>query len=246
MDEVAAALHAAFVGAYRARVLRRLAEEGVAAPPGLDEALAAGAEWLGTELHELLCLPFAEQRRSPLEVFREAMRFPTAVLDSAGVPGPRRDAASRETLPGDLYDLAPGSSQELGDEAWRAHLAWGAAKARAMSRPTVGLLSSDLMDRSRVESAAAAAGYAVVAWADAAAVSRALQARHPAVAFVDLAHRHADDVVRILAGGGVRVIGFGPHVDEFAMVRARSLGAADAMARSRFFRSIPDLLPGVV
>jgi hypothetical protein len=42
------------------------------------------------------------------------------------------------------------------------------------------------------------------------------------------------------------VIGFGPHVDEFAMVRARSLGATAALARSRFFRDLAELLPPFV
>lgn len=243
MDEVSATLHAAFLDAYRPTVRRRLAAAGMAPPAGLEDALAAGAAWLGETLREILDAPFAEQRRSPLEVFQEAMRFPSAALESAGVVPPGRDPVAAAALPGDLFDLAPASSQDLGEAAWRAHLAWGAAKARTLQRPSVGLLSSDLMDSVSVESAAGAAGYAVVVWRDGAAAVEALAARHPAFAFVDLTHRDADEALRALAGAGVRVVGYGPHVDDFAMVRARSLGAADAMARSRFFRSIPDLLP---
>ena len=69
-----------------------------------------------TELGSLLRLPFREQRRSPLEVFQEAMRFPTAALDAAGTPPVSRDPAQETALPGDHHDLAPASSQALGEE----------------------------------------------------------------------------------------------------------------------------------
>ena len=81
----------------------------------------------------LLSLPFHRQSRGPLELFQDAVRFPTAVLQEAGVaavPGTRPPATA---LPGDLYDLAPASSQELGEDVWGAHLAWGAAKAAGPS-----------------------------------------------------------------------------------------------------------------
>jgi hypothetical protein len=38
-----------------------------------------------------------------------------------------------------------------------------------------------------------------------------------------------------------RVIGFGPHVDDALLERARAAGI-DARPRSRFFRELPDLL----
>jgi hypothetical protein len=246
MDEIAAAVHDAFLAAYRPAVTARLAAAGITPPEGFDESLEEGRAWLHNELRGLLSLPFAEQHRSPLEVFQEAMRFPNEALAAAGVDPPERDATAAAALPGDRYDLAPASSQELGEEAWTAHLAWGAAKARAMSRPTVGLLSADLMDRSRVESAAGAAGYAVAAWGDAAAVAAAGRDRLPSVAFVDLVHPESDEVIRMLVEHRVRTVVFGPHVDDFALLRAKALGAADALPRSRFFRSIPNLLPAVV
>jgi hypothetical protein len=61
------------------------------------------------------------------------MRFPTRALAEAGTPPVRRDPAAVAALPGDLYDLAPASSRPLGDAAWEAHMAWGAAKAAAMT-----------------------------------------------------------------------------------------------------------------
>lgn len=120
----------AFVRAYPRHVAVRCAVLGVAPPA---EAVQEGATWLRTELTALLELPFAEQRRGPLELFQEAMRFPTAAMEAAGVVPIDRDAVATTALPGDLFGLAPASSQDLGEETWHVHLAWGAAKARALS-----------------------------------------------------------------------------------------------------------------
>lgn len=117
----------------RAAVVQRAGRE----PAGLDEALGEGRRWLQDALKGLLGRPYPLQDRGPLELFQEAMRFPTAVLQAEGYPPVPRDELSRSALPGDLYDLAPASSRELGEEVWRAHLAWGAAKAAAMTGRTV-------------------------------------------------------------------------------------------------------------
>jgi len=244
VDQIAARLHETFVAAYPGVVAERATRRGFGDAPGLGDAITAGAAWLDETLRNLLERPFRDQTRSPLEVFQEAMRFPNEALRRAGIPAPDRDDAARRAVPGDRYDLAPASSQDLGEPAWRAHLAWGAAKARSASRPAVGLLSADLMDRARIEDLADRAGYTLVVWAGAREVGSG--GRRPATALVDLSHPDADDVIRVLAGEGVRVVAFGPHVDDFAMVRAATLGAAEAMPRARLFRSIPDLLPPVV
>jgi hypothetical protein len=95
------------------------------------------------------------------------------------------------------------------------------------------------VDTARIEQAAAEVGYRVEAWRSLPSVGE----RRPSIAFIDLEHHDADDAIRLLAGAGVRVVGFGPHVDDLAMMRARALGAADALARSRFFRVVSELLP---
>ena len=233
-------LRSALVGAYPPFVAVALKARGTAVPEMLDEAVGEGAAWLGEALGTLLALPFRDQARGPLEVFQEAMRFPTEALLAAGVEQPSRDEAAVSALPGDHYDLAPASSQDLGEDVWAAHIAWGAAKARAF-RPLVSLLSGDLMDRSKVEPVVVEAGFRLVVWRDASAVD--VEAGRPVTALVDLTHPDADDVIRTVAESGIRVIGFGPHVDDMAMVRARTLGAADAMPRSVFFRSLAKLLP---
>lgn len=96
--------------------------------PEIDQAV----DWLTSELGRLLAAPFDRQTRGPLELAQEAVKFPTAKLASLGVEPVRRDPVAVSALPGDLYGLAPLSSRDLGDTAWEAHLAWGAAKAAAM------------------------------------------------------------------------------------------------------------------
>jgi hypothetical protein len=86
------------------------------------------------ELGSLLALPYAQQSRGPLEVFQEAIRFPTHAMQAAGIEPVVRDEVAINALPGDIYDLAPTSSRDLGEQVWEAHLRWGAAKAEALRR----------------------------------------------------------------------------------------------------------------
>ncbi|HSG79468.1 MAG TPA: hypothetical protein VLD62_07815 [Acidimicrobiia bacterium] len=243
MDETSRALAEEMLAAYEPFVRRRLEERGIDVSDAMAAALEEGRAWLRERLESLLSVPYAQQTRSPLEVFQEAMRFPTEVLDAAGVEPPDRDAVVGNALPGDRHDLAPASSQDLGEGPWRAHIAWGAAKAVAITRPAVALLSRDLMDGSRVESAVSAAGYRLEVWRR--APEDAEEVRRPTVVFVDLTHPDADRVIRG-ASQGARVVAFGPHVDDLAMVRATALGATEAVPRSRFFRSVGAWLPQIV
>jgi hypothetical protein len=236
-EPVAARLHRLFVAAYRPYVESVLGGRGL---PPVPEAIDAGERWLDGALRDLLAVPFPEQRRSPLELFQEALRFPTEALDAAGVEAPARDPAAESALPGDRYDLAPASSQALGEETWRSHLEWGAAKAAAL-RPLAVVVTRNLMDAGKIESAAEAKGYRV------ARVDRvdAIPER-AVVGIVDLEHPDADAALRALAASAGRVVAYGPHVDDLALVRARSLGAADALPRSRFFRDPAAWLPTIV
>lgn len=118
-----------FVAAYEPHVAQRCRELGFELPA---VAVDRGREWLRSELSSLLEQPFPEQRRGPLELFQEAMSFPTQALAERGLEPVVRSPVAEAALPGDLFDLAPASSSELGEDAWRAHLQWGAAKARAM------------------------------------------------------------------------------------------------------------------
>lgn len=249
----------AFASAYPPYVRARLAELGMPEPPGLEEAVATGAAHLRSALDELMATPPALQRRTPLELFQEALEFPTRVLADAGVTEADRDPVAVAALPGDRYDLAPASSRVLGDAAWRAHVAWGIAKAEAVAGmvpapspsadtvlPLVALVGVDLMDRTRIEPVVKGHGYEFVAWRNPAAIEAGLEGTPPAVVLVDLTHAAALDAIRMCTAVGVRTIAFGPHVDDIGLARARSLGAADAVPRSRFFAKLGDYLDAMV
>lgn len=65
---------------------------------------------------------------------------------------------------------------------------------------------------------------------------------HPSLVLVDL------DRCRDLPGfalDGVRVIGFGPHTDTELHRRAEACGYHEILARSVFFRRLPELLDSV-
>ena len=91
---------------------------------------------------------------------------------------------------------------------------------------TVVAFVTDLMDRSKVQSAVAAVTFA----------------RDPATAagadvvIVDLA-RFADVVADLRAHApDARIVAYGPHVDDELLAGARDAGADAVMARSQFFR----------
>jgi hypothetical protein len=254
-DDITRELKAAFTSAFAPYVDRVAAERGWPLPPDWADAVAAGRTRLAAALDEVLGAPMGRQARSPLELFQDALRLPTEALAAAGVAPVERDPVEVNALPGDRYAMAPASSQALGERAWKAHVAWGMEKARLVAgvvpaagdpggvAPSVALVGVDLMDRVRIEEAATAAGYTLQLLRNPAAVEAALPGPAPAVVFVDMAHPAADDAMRAMAGAGWRMVAFGPHVDDAAMVRAMALGAAEVLPRSRFFRRLPDLLP---
>ncbi|MGI9648967.1 MAG: hypothetical protein ACR2OI_10645, partial [Acidimicrobiia bacterium] len=217
MDAPASALHSAFVGSFSPYLKEILEQRGL--PAISADIVRAAEQWLDAQLAALLELPYARQRRSPLEVVQEAMTGPTKALQEAGAKPVLRDPVSVAALPGDIFGIAPASSSVLGEEAFQAHLAWGVEKARALAPQVVGglsvlVVSGDLMDRSKFEDAVNGAGLEMVVWGRGNAEVR------PAIAFVDPTHSDADEAITTLSGQGVRVVAFGPHVDEDAMVRA--------------------------
>jgi len=126
------ALLQALTRVYRLWLVRLFESRGWEVGPELDRGIEDGERWLADALEHLLSQEFDRQRRGPLEIFQEAMRFPTAVLIDLGVESVERDAGVAVAMPGDVFDLAPASSSALGEDVWRAHLAWGAAKAAGM------------------------------------------------------------------------------------------------------------------
>lgn len=218
------------------------------------EAIAAGGRVLDAAFADWVGLAAGAQRRSPLELLREALSAVTAALAAAGVAPVERDAQQEALLPGDVYDLVPPTSRDLGDEALHAHVAWGLARAEAIAGmvpatpppPTaaaVALVGTNLMDRARIEEAVREAGLDLVLWRNPGAVAAGLAGKPPLLAFVDLEHGAAGEAIAALAAAGVGVVAFGPHVDDVALAAARAQGATEALPRSRFFSRLPRLLP---
>lgn len=229
MSAVADDLKEAMVGAYPSYIEGRVRAQQLELPETFEDALAAGRLWLRSSLEDLLARPYAEQRRGPLEVFQEAMRFPTEALSVAGVEAAARDAGAEAALPGDLFNLAPASSRQISEEVWLAHLAWGADKARSsQKRRRVVLLADNLMDRTRIESVVARAG------ADLTAFAVDPHDPLPDLLVVDLEHKHAIAAVETYSSAGVRIVAFGPHADRGRLDQARRAGA-EVTARSAFF-----------
>jgi hypothetical protein len=99
------------------------------------------AEAVGPVLRALLGADVDEQTVTPLQLVRELVRFPSAVLEAAGVPPVVRDTFAEERFPDDPYGLTPASLAAVDPALAEPSLTWGAAKALAHRRrhrpPTV-------------------------------------------------------------------------------------------------------------
>lgn len=231
----------AMTTAFRPYLMSRIREHDY---PALDDSvLDAAVTTLEAELSELLAQPARLQRRSPLEVLQGACAGPNQALAESEIEPPARDPMASQALPGDIYDLAPASSSELGETVWQAHLAWGLAKAAEMKQPVAVLLTGNLLDRSRLEPIFGSHGL-VLRTTDDLADFEKLLAGAPIQVVIDLSHPAAEKA--ITAAGDTRVIAFGPHVDEEAMARARMLGADQVLTRSSFFRQTGWMVGGSV
>ena len=86
---------------------------------------------VGAALRALLAQDVDDQRVNPLAIVRGAVRYPTEVLRSAGVPPVVRDEFDERAFPDDVYALTPASFAEVDPALHEPGLLWGAAKAHA-------------------------------------------------------------------------------------------------------------------
>ncbi len=98
-----------------------------------------------------------------------------------------------------------------------------------MSRRQIVAYAPDLMDQTRLR----AAGAAIVRTVD------ELAGVDADLVLVDLGRPGVLDAVGRIQG---RVIGFGPHVDRELLAAAEAAGCDEVLARSVFFRRLPDLV----
>jgi hypothetical protein len=107
--------------------------ERAAALAAAERAAAPATARVVEQLKQLFALDPVEQRATPLQIVRNLVAAPTAVLRDAGVPGVVRDAFEARAFPDDEYDLAPRTLGDLGDpDLGPLLLAWGLAKAGAL------------------------------------------------------------------------------------------------------------------
>ena len=105
-----------------------------------DDGLRAAAEAAGTEaqaavvpaVRALLETDVDRQWTSPLHLVRRAVRYPTGVLERAGVPPVVRDSFAERNFPDDVYDLAPATFADLDPALAERGIEWGAAKAHVV------------------------------------------------------------------------------------------------------------------
>ncbi len=109
---------------------------------------------------------------------------------------------------------------------------------------TVLAYAPDLMDRSRLSSAAAAAAPPLELRFAADGQALLAGAAGADVAVVDLARSDALDVLASLAVA-VPVVAFGSHVDRERLDSARAAGCRLVLARSRFFADVTGALTAV-
>lgn len=102
--------------------------------------------------------------------------------------------------------------------------------------PVCLILSDDLLDSSRIAGHARAAGLDAFTYRDSMALLAALS-RQPVLALIDLHNSGLaiETVVSALSAAGVRVVGFGSHVDVARLKRARAAGCDEVLPRSAFF-----------
>jgi len=140
VDEPAELLASAVDGAIGPWVERSVARIMVAYAGAVPSEVAAAArrsgaeaaEAVGTELRRLLALDAERQPTNPLSILRAAVRYPTAVLQRAGVPPVVRDEYRERAFPDDLYDLAPATWRDIDETLHEPGIIWGAWKAKTV------------------------------------------------------------------------------------------------------------------
>ncbi len=197
---------------------------------------AQALDLVETDLRAFLASDIDEQTTTPLAIARRVVAPVTALLAANDVAPAQRDDHARAMHPDDTFDLMPGGFVDFGDEVQSAGIAWGAAKAHihmkrhAPPPKRVGAIVPNIMDRSRF-------GDDVV-FVEEGSDLDSLDLR---MLIVDL-DRVGD--LSELVSPRFPSIGFGSHVDEKRLAQAGEAGFAEAMARSIFFRRLPEILEG--
>jgi hypothetical protein len=237
MSEEPIGIRVAFVAAYPRYVAEVLTERGIEIEAVIADGIVIGTGVLDGLLASLEALTPGLAERSPLELFREALRPVDHALGVAGVEPPSVDGYKREMLPWDRYAMSPGSSQQLGSEANEAHLRWGLSKAEAFAaQPRAGLRCLDA-DAPRLLSQLDALGYRVLRLPSAESVS---------IGLVDIDGGDSDPVISGLAAAGVLTIAFGVDPDDIDQIRFKALGATVVVPKQSLLKDLAPHIPAIV
>ena len=98
-------------------------------PADIEEAGLEAAEVIGEALRALVDLDVDDQHTTPLALVRTAVRWPTALLQAAGVPPVGRDEFDVRRFPDDPYGLTPATFADIEPDLAGLAVAWGAGKA---------------------------------------------------------------------------------------------------------------------
>ncbi|MEI8323492.1 MAG: hypothetical protein WCG49_10315 [Actinomycetes bacterium] len=88
-----------------------------------------GRAYVASALRSELNKDVDEQRVNPLQVLRNAVAFPTRVLQDFGVPAVIRDEMDARMMPDDVYGLSPAHWSDVQESLVEPGIIWGAAKA---------------------------------------------------------------------------------------------------------------------
>lgn len=248
-----------FTAAYRPYLFDLFGRLGLLVTDRVDEAITRGERWLAEELATLDARSPASLRRGPLEIFQEAMRFPTAALEADEVAPALRDAVQESALPGDIYGLAPASSRDLGEAVLAIHIAWGVARARALAGgsplsdsksaivvvPRAAVAVPDALVRETVKVALENAGYATTLWRNPAEAETSAGTRAIHVAVLDSDHPVVDDLLEVCTREDIPGIVVGDDPDDVSQARFLALGAVRVIDRELFVSNAAAILPRI-
>ena len=92
-------------------------------------AAEQGRAYVAGELSTELGKDVDEQRVNPLQVLRNAVTFPTRVLQEFSVPPIVRDEMDARMMPDDVFGLSPAHWNDVHESLLEPGVIWGAAKA---------------------------------------------------------------------------------------------------------------------
>lgn len=95
----------------------------------VEAAARTGGRWTVERLRAALEVDVDAQRVNPLQILREAVRFPSQVLRDAGVPPAVRDEYDERINPEDIYGIGPAHWSDIDESLTEPGIVWGAAKA---------------------------------------------------------------------------------------------------------------------